>query len=285
MIISWWWVIVSPWHHGVSARRGWTVGIPLSRHWGWNFQNKSLIKYFDRLFYQSNYSSLPAKSSLLLTLTSTHGTRRGRPLGRRASIAKWGSSLHWRGASGRHPFKGVSTPWIIIIYKRQEILEIKNTLSMNLNDKLTYLLMVVGLSYHLDHHENLACLLVVPDCGSAWVGVLVCHHSQTEALLLAPLWYFYHQGTGTQEAIVRITILISFLCNADCLNNVLYLSVHLTGRVLCVTRTFKCNKSKASWLVCFTVLHQYNWEWREMLAFTVTNKSKHAFWNKTDITL
>lgn len=47
--------------------------------------------------------------------------------------------------------------------------------------------MVAGPSYHLDHHENPACLLVVPDYESAWVGVLVCHHSQTEALLLAPL--------------------------------------------------------------------------------------------------
>lgn len=46
---------------------------------------------------------------------------------------------------------------------------------------------MVGLSYHQDLPWNHGGLWVDRDCGSAWVGVLACRHSQTEALLLAPL--------------------------------------------------------------------------------------------------
>lgn len=51
-------------------------------------------------------------------LTSTHGARWGRPLGWRSSISYRWSSLHWRGASGRHPLEeGVCASWVIVVWK------------------------------------------------------------------------------------------------------------------------------------------------------------------------
>lgn len=35
----------------------------------------------------------------------------------------------------------------------------------------------------------------------------------------------------------------------------LYLSIHFTCCIFCISWTLKCYKSKASWFVCFTVLH------------------------------
>lgn len=32
MLISWWWIIITPGHHWISARRGWTIGISVPGH-------------------------------------------------------------------------------------------------------------------------------------------------------------------------------------------------------------------------------------------------------------
>lgn len=38
-----------------------------------------------------------------------------------------------------------------------------------------------------------------------------------------------------------------------------YLAIHFTRCILCITWAFKSYKCKASRFVCFTVLHQNNW--------------------------
>lgn len=116
MVIPWWWIIISPGHHGVSARRGWNIGIPVLWHRGWSIKTMTDFNYKLHtafIFFKQGTGSFSCQCTLFQTLTSIHGARWGRSLGWRASIANWGSSLHWRGASGWHSFKGVS---IIIIF-------------------------------------------------------------------------------------------------------------------------------------------------------------------------
>lgn len=155
------------------------------------------------------------------TLTSAHGTRWGRPLGWGSAVVIWRSSFHWRGTPGWHPFKeGFYIPWIIVFSQKRVAninththqkttfsgnILLSNTRSIIVQTQLRTLriyLWMMGPSFHQDLLWNHGGLWVDHDCGIA-LEVLVCQHSQTEALSLAPLWLASHQETGGR---VQITI-------------------------------------------------------------------------------
>lgn len=85
----------------------------------------------------------------------------------------------------------------------------------------------------------------------------LCRLLHFDIFTIKGLW---HKGWKSESQLYQSDLHIMRIC----LKSVPYLSVHLSGRILRITWTFKGNKSKASWLVCLMVLHQNNWSWREM---------------------
>lgn len=284
MVISWWWVIISSGHHGVSARRWWAIGISISWHGGYNveetrekiasyllaiLQTIHLIDCREATTKEWSVHLRPAlfrvAKKLFFYYTYVY------PSGLTWQIFSVEDLLHYEPVV---PSSSEGVLWMTFLWKRNlhsqnyhsnlQSEKMKNIWKTNFNqtastfsDRRWDFAPLDGgplIGPPLDPRGPLGaprlreCIIGGPRLPPlSNIGFVAC-----STLIVFPSRDCNYESK--EDTVPIAMILQEFWKRGHT-----YLAIHFTCSILCITRALKSYKRKASRFVCFTVLHQNNW--------------------------